>query len=120
MTDMLYPNGEHKTSRQFFLFTCLGLMTLCFLGSTTVYAQDADGDNILDDVDNCPGDPNPLQEDTDVDEVGDACDVCPGSDDTVNADGDGSPDGCDLCPGFDDRIDTDNDGLADGCDHLRE
>jgi hypothetical protein len=35
---------------------------------------DSDGDGILDGVDNCPFDPNPLQEDTDGDGDGDACD----------------------------------------------
>ncbi len=37
---------------------------------------DMDGDGLADDADNCPDDPNPLQEDFDNDSVGDACDNC--------------------------------------------
>jgi hypothetical protein len=35
---------------------------------------DGDDDGIPDDLDNCPTDPNPLQEDVDADGTGDACD----------------------------------------------
>jgi len=35
---------------------------------------DADGDGVADSVDNCPTDPNPLQENNDGDVQGDACD----------------------------------------------
>ena len=35
---------------------------------------DADDDGVADDSDNCPADPNPLQEDVDGDGAGDACD----------------------------------------------
>jgi Tol biopolymer transport system component len=49
-------------------------------------AEDADGDELPDAVDNCPAVPNVLQEDTDGDGGGDACDlVC----------GDGTP-GCPI------------------------
>ena len=50
---------------------------------------DADNDGVGDDCDNCPVDPNPLQEDADFDGLGDDCDVCPESDlsDTVVIDG---------------------------------
>ena len=38
---------------------------------------DADGDRILNLLDNCPSEANPEQADTDGDETGDACDPCP-------------------------------------------
>src|SRR5207247_1573133 len=41
------------------------------------YAFDADGDGILDHVDNCPRTPNPDQRDADADGAGDACDPRP-------------------------------------------
>ncbi|GAG09065.1 unnamed protein product, partial [marine sediment metagenome] len=45
--------------------------------------HDADGDTVLDEVDNCPLTPNPDQADSDLDGLGDACDNCPN---TANAD----------------------------------
>ncbi len=39
--------------------------------------RDADGDGVLDEVDRCPEDPDPLQGDADGDGVGDACDDAP-------------------------------------------
>ena len=39
--------------------------------------NDADGDQVCGDVDNCPQVANPDQTDTDGDGAGDACDVCP-------------------------------------------
>ena len=109
----------------------------CFVIDSTY--DDADGDGLLDAVDNCPfvanplqedldgdgaGDScdnclniaNPAQEDSDGDGVGDSCDICPGFDDNIDSDGDGVPDGCDLCPGFDDNLDNDGDGVPDDCD----
>ncbi|MFZ1695125.1 MAG: thrombospondin type 3 repeat-containing protein, partial [Flavobacteriales bacterium] len=38
---------------------------------------DTDGDGLDDGLDNCPDDPNPLQEDMDGDGIGDVCDNCP-------------------------------------------
>jgi hypothetical protein len=39
--------------------------------------EDADGDGVPDDTDNCPGTYNPEQTDSDGDRVGDACDQAP-------------------------------------------
>ena len=71
--------------------------------------NDVDGDEVLNEVDNCPNHKNGTQTDTDGDGPGDACD----SDD----DGDGVPDDTDNC-----RIDqnpqqedTDGDGYGDAC-----
>ncbi|MFQ5479240.1 MAG: hypothetical protein ACE5E4_11560, partial [Candidatus Binatia bacterium] len=60
---------------------------------------DADGDGIVDEVDNCPAVPNPSQVDTDGDQVGDPCDNCSttANGDQLDADGDGKGDDCDLC-----------------------
>jgi hypothetical protein len=81
---------------------------------------DGDGDGIPGASDNCPNDPNPLQEDGDGDGVGDVCDNCP---DDVNssqadADGDGVGNPCDNCPNDAnaDQADADGDGFGDVCD----
>ena len=76
---------------------------------------DADGDGVLDAIDNCPNTPNPGQEDLDGDGIGDACDPCPVADDL---DGDGSCDDVDNCLGLSNplQIDGDGDGLGDACD----
>jgi thermolysin len=79
--------------------------------------EDTDLDGVIDQLDNCPGVPNTVQEDADGDGFGDACDICAGFDDTVDGDSDGVPDGCDACAGFDDLVDGDLDGVADGCDN---
>ncbi len=89
-------------------------------GVCSMNQEDADGDEIGDVCDNCPGDPNYSQQDTDGDGVGDACDNC---DDIVNPDqqdidGDGVGDACDNClsvanPG---QEDANEDGIGDACD----
>jgi spore coat protein A len=68
-------------------------------------ANDADGDGILDDQDNCPDAPNLDQADGDGDAAGDACDNCPldpnaDQSDTFGEAGVG--DACD-CPCFTER-----------------
>jgi len=82
---------------------------------------DSDNDGWGDECDNCPVDPNTLQEDSDMDDVGDVCDNCP---DDANPgqedfDGDGVGNACDNCP--DDpnpsQTDSDGDGVGDPCDN---
>lgn len=68
---------------------------------------DTDGDTVIDALDNCPNDPNPLQENNDGDAQGDICD----SDD----DNDGLSDVDEAVYGTDPFVmDTDADGLTDG------
>ena len=71
---------------------------------------DSDGDGVSDTADNCPLDPNPLQEDNDGDMLGDICDP--------DDDNDGTDDVVDNCPidGNPDQVDFDFDGLGDVCD----
>jgi hypothetical protein len=101
---------------------------------------DADGDGVLDAVDNCPANANPGQEDADGDGIGDVCDAMPndfdndGSDDGADncpltsnpgqedADGDGIGDVCDNCPANANpgQEDADGDGIGDVCDPLTD
>jgi len=64
--------------------------------------EDSDGDIVFNVCDNCPADPNPLQDDVDSDLVGDVCDNCtvdwnPGQSDF---DGDLEGDRCDPDDGL--------------------
>lgn len=72
----------------------------------------------------CDDTPPPPQDcpvtdnDADGDCVPDNEDECPGYDDRLDADEDGVPDGCDNCPwdANEDQTDTDGDGMGDECD----
>ncbi len=87
--------------------------TVCS-GSNTGTTNDADGDGILDDVDNCPNVANPNQSDIDGDGIGDACDETNNTD----TDGDGIIDANDNCPTVANpaQTDTDGDGVGDACE----
>ena len=72
--------------------------------STSPPSDDADGDGVPDDEDNCPDTPNADQDDTDGDGTGNACDNCPNDPEKTDpgecgcgiadtdSDGDGAPD----------------------------
>ncbi|MFY9301492.1 MAG: thrombospondin type 3 repeat-containing protein, partial [Candidatus Nitrosotenuis sp.] len=61
-----------------------GLVPYSQISFASAQLADKDADGVPDDLDNCPNDPNPLQEDIDSDGIGDACQ-------TGDQDGDGIP-----------------------------
>ena len=71
-----------------------------------VGASDFDGDQILDDVDNCPRIANANQFDEDGDGLGNLCDNCPAqaNDDQANTDLDELGDLCDPQPALANQI----------------
>ena len=96
-------------------------------------SDDADGDGIVDSVDNCPNVFNPIrpvidndvQPDADGDDIGDACDLCPFTSSNNcdvpmpgDRDRDGVPDLEDNCPADpnDDQADSDGDEIGNVCD----
>ncbi len=77
-------------------------------------STDADGDGVLDTVDNCPSVSNPKQEDMDNDKKGDACDP--------DIDGDGIPNEVELANGLNPKDPTDaaKDNDGDGLSNFEE
>ncbi len=90
-------------------------------GAAYVYLLDLDNDGIDDEIDNCPGIANPLQENVDGDQFGDLCDNCPtiGNDFQQDADSDGVGDVCDNClnTSNSNQANSDTDTLGDACDN---
>ena len=72
-------------------------LTLMFLASSPLYADDSDGDGIDDVIDNCPGFVSTDIRDSDDDGIGNACDNC-------------------MITANTDQADSDNDGVGDACD----
>lgn len=71
------------------------------------FTDDADGDGVKNNADNCPFTANPDQADRDGDGIGDACDNC-----ALVKNGLTEKD----IAGIGNQTDTDNDGLGDACD----
>jgi hypothetical protein len=86
--------------------------------SGACWADDADGDFVVDASDNCRLTANASQQDLDGDGVGDACDTCPLLRNETNHDEDGDRvgDECDVCPALEDfQKDVNGDGVGDAC-----
>jgi uncharacterized repeat protein (TIGR01451 family) len=83
--------------------------------------NDADGDGVCGDVDNCPdvanGADGDNQADSDNDGIGDSCDACPG-DASNDADGDGVCGDVDNCPSVANQgqLDSNNNGIGNACE----
>jgi hypothetical protein len=78
----------------------------------TLGPQDADGDGVADDTDNCPVNANTDQANNDGDSEGDVCDA-DDDNDAVNDTGDNCPTTANT-----DQTDTEGDGTGDACDSL--
>ena len=82
--------------------------------------EDRDGDGVGNACDNCPAEENPGQRDTDRDRIGDVCDNCPRDRNAEQSDpdGDGRGNACDNCDSVANtgQRDEDDDGRGDLCD----
>ncbi|HKQ47237.1 MAG TPA: thrombospondin type 3 repeat-containing protein [Phycisphaerae bacterium] len=102
---------------------CCALSLLVLTGCNILlglFTNDADGDSVINNADNCPTVGNTDQADDDSDGVGNACDNC---DNTANgnqldADVDGVGDACDNCPAQSNpgQENADFDSAGDVCD----
>jgi len=88
------------------------LVLLSLLGCPA--CDDADGDEVCDDVDLCVGDD--ATGDADSDGVCDDSDVCSGDDSTGDSDGDAICDDRDSCEGDNSTGDADSDGICNDTD----
>ena len=82
--------------------------------------DDADGDGLCANVDNCPTIANVNQANTDGDAYGDVCDACP-LDNLNDVDGDGRCAEVDNCPTVanSNQANQDGDRFGDACDNCR-
>jgi hypothetical protein len=84
---------------------------------TIIKGADIDGDDVVNEEDNCPENWNPAQEDADSDGAGDVCDPCPYDPDN-DIDSDDVCGDVDNCPNDSNpcQWDADDDGIGDVCD----
>lgn len=115
---LLKPGRKNVEWAQSFSQDCLVFAFSALAWRATIV--DADGDDVDDALDNCPGVANPDQADTDGEGIGDLCDNCSlrKNDTQIDEDHDGVGNVCDNCPQLSnpDNLDTDGDGDGDACD----
>ena len=106
ITSRVYANGPADSTNG--TYSTLGLVTEFTFAAPEVEI-DSDSDGVLDLVDNCIDDPNPLQLDYDMDGEGDVCDADDDNDGVADID-----DNCVLLANSD-QTDRDRDGYGDAC-----